>query len=53
MDRDARGGLGSLGLRGFVSHIPRIAVTLRLDLIAETNELQESGRNRGKILIGF
>jgi NADPH:quinone reductase-like Zn-dependent oxidoreductase len=35
------------------AYVPKIAVTLGLDRIAEAHELQESGKTVGKILIGF
>lgn len=35
------------------AYVPKIAVTLVLDQIAEAHELQESGKTVGKILIGF
>ncbi|WP_026330873.1 NADPH:quinone reductase [Agrobacterium sp. 10MFCol1.1] len=35
------------------AYVPKIAVTLGLDQIAEAHELQESGKAIGKILIGF
>ncbi len=49
--RDAAEEVSACAASG--AYVPKIAVTLVLDQIAEAHELQESGKTVGKILIGF
>jgi NADPH2:quinone reductase len=49
--RDAAEEVSACAASG--AYVPKIAVTLGLDQIAEAHELQESGKAIGKILIGF